>query len=208
MKYMGSKNRIAKYLLPIILKDRKEGQWYVEPFVGGCNMIDKVKGYRRGNDSNEYLIDFFVALQYGWIPPTHVTKEQYSYVRNNMDENKALTFWVGVGCSYSGKWFGGYAGKTKTKIGTVRDYQAEAIDNINAQLEHLKGVVFTASSYDCMDIPLNSIIYCDPPYENSTSYKNKFDHAHFWEWVRTKSKDGHRVFVSEYNAPSDFICIW
>ena len=44
MKYMGSKARHAKELLPIILKDRKEGQWYVEPFVGGCNMIDKVTG--------------------------------------------------------------------------------------------------------------------------------------------------------------------
>ena len=38
MKYMGSKNRIAKYILPIILKDRLEGQWYVEPFCGGCNI--------------------------------------------------------------------------------------------------------------------------------------------------------------------------
>ena len=46
MKYMGSKARHAKEMLPIILKDRKEGQWYVEPFVGGCNMIDKVNGNR------------------------------------------------------------------------------------------------------------------------------------------------------------------
>ena len=44
MKYMGSKNRIAKHILPIILKDRKENQYYVEPFVGGANMIDKVQG--------------------------------------------------------------------------------------------------------------------------------------------------------------------
>lgn len=50
MKYMGSKNRIAKYILPIILKDRKECQWYVEPFVGGCNTIDKVVGNRIGSD--------------------------------------------------------------------------------------------------------------------------------------------------------------
>lgn len=35
MKYMGSKSRIAKYILPIILKDRKDGQYYVEPFCGG-----------------------------------------------------------------------------------------------------------------------------------------------------------------------------
>lgn len=35
MKYLGSKARIAKEILPIILKDRKVGQYYVEPFVGG-----------------------------------------------------------------------------------------------------------------------------------------------------------------------------
>ena len=35
MKYLGSKNKIAKYILPIILKDRTEGQYYVEPFMGG-----------------------------------------------------------------------------------------------------------------------------------------------------------------------------
>ena len=44
MKYMGSKARFAKDLLQIILKDRTEEQYYVEPFVGGCNIIDKVKG--------------------------------------------------------------------------------------------------------------------------------------------------------------------
>jgi len=44
MKYMGSKNRIAKHLLPIMLAERKPDQWWVEPFVGGANMIDKVEG--------------------------------------------------------------------------------------------------------------------------------------------------------------------
>ena len=47
MKYMGSKARHAKELLPIILANRTEGQWYVEPFVGGANMIAKVEGLRQ-----------------------------------------------------------------------------------------------------------------------------------------------------------------
>nr|WP_319571429.1 DNA adenine methylase [uncultured Draconibacterium sp.] len=45
MKYMGSKNRIAKHILPIILKNRTN-ELYVEPFVGGANLIDKVDGER------------------------------------------------------------------------------------------------------------------------------------------------------------------
>ena len=53
MVYMGSKNRIAKEILPIILKDRVKGQWYVEPFVGGCNMIDKVGN---GNDNKRLAV--------------------------------------------------------------------------------------------------------------------------------------------------------
>ena len=56
MKYMGGKNRIAKDILPIILKDRKENQFYVEPFAGGCNVIDKVEGRRLANDKSEYLM--------------------------------------------------------------------------------------------------------------------------------------------------------
>ena len=69
MKYMGSKARHAKELLPIILAGRTEGQWYVEPFVGGANMIDKVDGNRIGADINEYLIEFLSALQKGCVPP-------------------------------------------------------------------------------------------------------------------------------------------
>ena len=37
MKYMGSKSRIANEILPIILKNRKPNQYYVEPFCWGCN---------------------------------------------------------------------------------------------------------------------------------------------------------------------------
>ena len=48
MKYMGSKARFAKEILPITLQGRKPNQYYVEPFVGGCNIMDKVKGNRIG----------------------------------------------------------------------------------------------------------------------------------------------------------------
>ena len=37
MRYTGNKSRIAKYILPIILKDKNQ-QWFVEPFVGGANI--------------------------------------------------------------------------------------------------------------------------------------------------------------------------
>ena len=38
MKYMGRKNRIAKFVLPIMIKEANEKgiTTWVEPFVGGC----------------------------------------------------------------------------------------------------------------------------------------------------------------------------
>ena len=62
MKYLGSKNRIAKNILPIMIKNRKDGQFWVEPFVGGANMIDKVSGNRIGSDSNEYVIALLIEM--------------------------------------------------------------------------------------------------------------------------------------------------
>ena len=59
MKYMGSKTRIANEILPIILKNRKPYQYYVEPFCGGCNIIDKVDGNRIASDKNHYLIEMW-----------------------------------------------------------------------------------------------------------------------------------------------------
>lgn len=204
---MGSKARIAKHILPIILKGRKEDQWYVEPFVGGANMIDKVDGNRIGGEFNRYIAEMWSELVKGAKPLT-ITKGDYQNIKTNPDSYPDwLVGWVGVACSYSGKWFGGFAGKTVT-LGGDRDYQAEAHANLKKQLPNLYGVEFVHSSYDELNIPPQSIIYCDPPYANTTKYKDDFDHVSFWQWCRDKAKDGNRVFISEYNAPDDFVCVW
>lgn len=207
MKYMGSKARFAKELLPIILDGREEDQFYVEPFVGGANMIDKVDGNRIGNDANAPLIAMWRGLQTGSLSPRKVTKEEYAAAKYSDD--LAWRGWVGFNCSYSGKYFGGYAGETKTKIGTVRDYQAEAIRNVEKQMLTLSDVHFVNGSYSDLDIPPNSIIYCDPPYKDTTSYATGgFDHAVFWTWCDEQVANGHKVFVSEYISPEHWICVW
>lgn len=210
MIYMGSKNRIAKYILPIILKGRKTEQWYVEPFAGGMNTIDKVDGKRLANDIHAELVSMWQALLYeGWIPPKEVSKCEYIDIRDNRDNYPAcLVGWVGFNCSYSGKWFGGYAGKTATKNGHIRDYQGEAIRNVAKQKSSMNGVKISNENYWAVDIPKNSIIYCDPPYKGTTGYANSFDSDKFWQWCRDKHKEGHTVFISEYSAPADFKCVW
>ena len=208
MKYMGSKVRFTNELLPLILKDRTPTQWYVEPFAGGMNVICEVSGNRIANDVNYYLIQMWNKLVDGWIPEK-ISREEYNRVRSNKNNYPAYYVgWVGFNCSYSGKWFGGFAGETQTKIGTIRDYQIEAINNVIKQTKKMHGVIFNNKHYYELELPPGSIIYCDPPYYGVTKYSNDFDHYIFWDWVRSISIQGHSVFISEYNAPADFKCIF
>ena len=66
MKYMGSKNRLAKELVPIIQKyiDDNKIENYLEPFVGGCSIIGKIKCKNRyGSDNHKYLIAFLNKIK-------------------------------------------------------------------------------------------------------------------------------------------------
>ena len=209
MQYMGSKNKIAKHLLPIMNKVRENRTW-VEPFVGGANMIDKVQGKRIGADINPYLIDALIAIRDCVIdlPKNNkdFTEENYKELRKN--DNYKYKGYAGFAFSYSGKWLGGWSRDGLNK----RDYVNESYKNAINKSPLLQGVRLVNESYLDLQIPENSLIYCDPPYEGTTKYKDEFNHefnhTEFWNWCRQKAKEGHVIFVSEYNAPNDFKCVW
>ena len=206
MKYMGSKNRIAKEILPIMLKERGERTW-VEPFVGGANVIDKVQGSRIGNDNQEYVIALYKALQNGYVPPKEVTSDFFFEVENNKDRYpKELVGYLGTQLTFGCEWWGSFRRDNTGK----RNYDVEAYNNVMKQQPNLIGIEFVCGDYRDLEIPTNSLIYCDPPYRGVRKYVGnvKFDSDVFWEVCRNWSKQGHIVFVSEYEAPSDFECVW
>jgi DNA adenine methylase len=212
MKYMGSKARFAKEILPITLQGRKPRQYYVEPFVGGCNIMDKVKGNRIGADSNKYLIALWKGLQDGRELIMEISKELYSEARTEYNNRTNIKFddfelgWIGFMGGFNGRFYGGgYSGTHGN-----RNYVAEQIRNTLKQKELIKAVEFYNCNYSELQIPNESIIYCDIPYQGTKEYdtKDKFNHTLFWDWCRKKSAEGHEIYVSEYNAPDDFECIW
>jgi DNA adenine methylase len=199
MKYMGSKSRHWRDITRITLAGRTDEQCYVEPFAGGFNVICNVDGWRIASDSNRYVVAMFRAVQSGWEPPDSVGEELYNSVRADFDAyDEALVGFIGVACSYSGKFFGGYA------RGEGRDYCGESKRNLLKQ--NLSGIDIRCSDYRELEIPPNSLIYCDPPYRGATKYRGGFDHDEFWQWCR--DQHGHTVFISEYTAPDDFECVW
>jgi len=211
---MGSKNRISKYILPIILKDRVD-EFYVEPFCGGLGTMDKVQGNCIAADKNKYLIAMWKGLQENKTRPYIISRELYSQARTEYNNATNIKFddfmigWIGWMGSYNGRFFdGGYSGHSAGK--TKRDYISEQIRNTEKQLDKIKNIKFIYSDYKNLIYPENSIIYCDIPYKNTKQYSTSkgFDYDEFWQWCRYMSFIGHQIFISEYNAPNDFEMLW
>ena len=216
MRYMGSKLRIKKEIVPILQEmiDNNEIKTYVEPFVGGANVIDAIKCERRiGGDNHEYLIALLEHVRDGGELPTEVSKELYDDVRKNKNTKKYEDWYVGaVGflASYNGRYFdGGYAKTIITKTGTIRDYYNEAKRNLEKQRLQLSGIDFLFCDYKHFSNFEKCLIYCDIPYKNTKQFSTSknFDHDEFWNWVRYMSKK-NIVIVSELCSPNDFKCIW
>ena len=71
------------------------------------------------------------------------------------------------------------------------------------------GVEFESKCYTELELPPESIIYCDIPYQGTKQYSTsiKFPYEEFYNWCRQMSKK-NIVLISEYNMPKDFECIW
>lgn len=209
MKYLGSKARLSKHLIKIIKPEKYD--IYIEPFVGGANMLAAVDHPNRiGYDNNPYLIALLKQLQTDWELP-YITREEYYKVKTQ-PQNYPMYYvgHLGFAASCCGVWLSGYAGITQTKNGQ-RDYMQEAINNLNQQRLKLPSsqVHFSCNPY--WMIPRfttnSSVVYCNPPYANTTGYLHEFDNKAFWDWAIKESK--HRlVYVSEYDAPEPFVEIW
>ncbi len=218
MKYIGSKSRIAADIVPILQNIINENgiKHYIEPFVGGFNVIDKITCENRlGNDIDPLVCDLvetcreYPALLDMLKTPT---REEYYDVRDNAYKYQG---WYRAAillfASYNARVYGGCYGATaNTKSGVVRNYFEESKANFQRQLPALKGILVGCCDYRDLRFPLHekALIYCDPPYADTVGYSEKFDTAAFWEWCRRQSLAGHVVVVSEYAAPDDFVCIW
>lgn len=211
MKYLGSKRRIVKEILPLILKDRAPGQWFVEPFCGGCNLTEHVDGNVLAADAHPELISLFTALQNGWEPPTYVSETEYEAAKQGAFDTvpwaKAFILFC---CSFGGGYSRGYARYVR-KNGKADNFADIGSRHLLKQIQKLKHVNFRHSDFSRLEVPAASIIYCDPPYKGTTGYSTAaFDHDEFWRWCLVKASEGHTVYVSEATAPENpkIVKVW
>lgn len=207
LRYFGGKTRTCKAISDIINGYNLNNKVFVSPFVGAGWVEQYIKSDKILSDKHIYLMSMYKELQCGWIPPKKLTKEEYDYIKANPDEQPHLTGFCGFGCSFAGKWFGGYA---KDKSG--RNYCLNAYNSINKKI--INGLIKNSEIKKCDYTelkPKNNVVYCDPPYKGTTQYdKNvvgEFNHDKFWDIMREWSNE-NMVFISEYSAPDDFVAIW
>lgn len=200
MQYMGGKFRIRKQISSYLRSVRRHKVYY-EPFVGAAWVLSEMDGLRAAADGNKALIRMYQELQMGWVPPGEVSEEMYQEVKRRMDMDDPLTAFVGFGCSFGGKWFGGYAARGS------RNYALNAKNSLLEMLPRIRDAKFSYRMYDEWE-PKPSLIYCDPPYRETTAYGAlpSFDHDKFWQVMREWSRIAD-VYISEYQAPEDFECV-
>lgn len=214
MVYQGSKNRLAKYIVPILQDYINENnvKTYIEPFVGGCNIIDKIKCQTRiGSDSNEDLIVLLKYVQRDSslsIAPQECSFEHYAEVRadkNNLKYPKEYRALIGYCASYGGRYFDGGYGRRGD-----RSVYSERVVNLKQQAQTLSGIDLSCKDYkDYLDKGVNNaLFYLDPPYKGTKQYnRQELNYEEFYDFCRQLSKN-NMVVVSEYNMPDDFECIW
>lgn len=207
MQYMGGKCKIAKDISGIINKFAKDVN-FVSLFCGACAIEVKIKGFNKVilNDSHMYLIEMWKALQNGYIPPSEISKEEYYYIKENKDKIPHLTGFCGFACSFGGKWFGGYANNNNNHSST--SYANTGQRAVLRDIKYLKDATFLNEDYRNVAIKNGDVVYCDPPYKDTTKYMSTtFNHDEYYNHVRKLSEIAI-VFCSEYSMPDDFVCIW
>ena len=218
MQYLGAKKTIAAELAAVLETLRPTADaLFADLFCGSAAVAAAMSGPRILNDACPALINMYNAYQAGtWRPPSELSEADYKAIRTAMNSEDPLTAFAAFGCSYSGKWFGGYARDKNPE--TRRNFAATAGRSLKKIMDRLEGATFTCHDYRLWSLkvfgticpPPGILIYCDPPYKGTTTYGGMapFDTDAFWAFVRMWRAMGCTVVVSEYEAPADWREVW
>lgn len=209
MRYPGSKARYVKTIVGIIQERRDSREVYIEPFIGGANSfvaIAPLFTVACASDGHEDIALMWDAVSKGWLPPETVSEELYAELKHA--KPSPLRGFVGYGCSFGGKWFGGYARGGFNSDGTPRNHQSESYRAVLKKAPVIMGKSIQHKSFqEWTSIGADTVVYCDPPYFGTLEYKTTMDHVMFWKWAEDAVRNGALVIVSEQTAPKSWVSI-
>lgn len=91
-------------------------------------------------------------------------------------------------------------------------FSIATLERLNTLIKaDFEGIEISNKDYREVEIkhnPSDCIIYCDIPYKNTREYISKLNHSEFYKWCFEKKEQGYNVFISEYDMPLEFKCIF
>jgi len=211
--YVGCKQSIASEILAQI----PEAEHFYDLFGGGGSITEAAAMLRHSgilgewakwkhihyNELNTgvYLLNKEIwegVFDFEKASEIKVTKEIFNKVKK--DRTTALNAFIAIFYSYANMGRDYFKSEADLKASIKRSLQSGRID-----------VDCTNKDYRYVDIKLNSVVYCDIPYNSiarakkGVYYQVPFDYDTFYEWVETRE---FPVYFSDYNAPVGFTCVF
>ena len=158
MKYLGGKARHAKEIVNVMLSLSKNKTTWGEPFVGAGNVITEVPKHMSiyGSDIDSDLIALLQYVQQGGELPNTVTHDCYKAVKANPEHfSKHFVAFVSIGCSFSGKKWGGFA-RGCTPKGRQRNYALESRNKLMSM--DFKNIHFEHKTYSEVSIVIHLML--------------------------------------------------
>ena len=203
----GGKWRIAPTICDHIESLRTSGQPYLEPFLGGGNVMWLVPdhGPRIGTDVDSRIINLWRALLSGDFaqPPVSlrqpISDDRYYELKKEMDLSDPETLYAGFCCSNRGRWFNGLK-----NVGS-----GDSWANIQKQIPAMQSVQLDCVDYRQHD-PSGTVVFADPPYRGDKKNHKKyypglppFDSDEFWDTMAKWAERARRnvVLVTERTGP-------
>ncbi len=205
MQYLGGKARLGGQIVRAILDDLGVQRLGVVADLcagagGVTHRLADVSERVIAVEAHPGLVALHKAVQGGWVPPEHVSEEEYKALRHG-DPAEPLVAFVGFGCSFGGKWWGGYArGGARNPNQVYASCSSRAlVRDARTNVEHVCGDALTWSGEV-------EIAYCDPPYEGTTGYAAvaAAEPGAWWRKLQSLADRGVACYLSEYaKAPPE-----
>lgn len=202
MQYLGGKSRLGGQIVRAILRDLGRDRLGVVADLcagagGVTHRLADVSERVIAVEAHPGLVALHKAVQAGWVPPEQVSEEEYRALRNG-DPADPLVAFAGFGCSFGGKWWGGYASARRARAdGPLYTYAASAQRSVcsrtRVNVEHV-----------CADALAWSgeveVAYCDPEYEGTTGYAAiaAAEPGAWWRKLQALADRGVACYLSEY----------
>lgn len=208
MAYIGGKAKGAGHIIDVLNKPKFNNMPYIEPFVGMAHILRRVvnkKSYK-AYDANALVVSLLKGVQNKKLKYPSISRREWIKLKYKRGDNSFKRAVAAYTYSFNGIPFSGYVVRSKCERKEHYPGERKRYYNRLRKNEVFMKTKFYKKDYTKLKPGKGNLIYCDPPYAGTTGYIPDFETKEFWKVVRKWSKH-NAVFVSEYNAPKDFVLV-